>query len=113
MSLHKSQEGACFHAPFFTTHSHGHTVTTQTHSHNIGTRNYDPHEKRARPPLFFRDNRILRDAAGQIVPFDREDMRNTTNLTGAGMYYSPETMTWHPHRGILQVLLAWGVATIQ
>ena len=69
--------------------------------------------ERAVERRILRDNRILRDAAGQIVPFDREDMRNTTNLTGAGMYYSPETMTWQPHRGILQVLLAWGVATIQ
>ena len=70
-------------------------------------------KERADERRTLRDNRILRDAAGQVVPFDREDMRNTTNLTGAGMYYSPETMTWHPHRGILQVLLAWGVATIQ
>ena len=70
-------------------------------------------KERADERRILRDNRILRDAAGQIVPFDREDMRNTTNLTGAGMYCSPETMTLQPHRGILQVLLAWGVATIQ
>ena len=52
-----------------------------------------------------RDECTLRDANGEVVPFDafnnelREEMKHTNSLTGVG--------------GILAVLVAWGVTTIE
>ena len=45
-----------------------------------------------------RDECTLRDANGEVVPFDRHRMKQTNSLTGVG--------------GVLDVLVAWGVTTI-
>ena len=45
-----------------------------------------------------RDACTLRDANGEVVPFDRHRMKQTNSLTGVG--------------GVLDVLVAWGVTTI-
>ena len=45
-----------------------------------------------------RDACTLRDANGEVVPFDRHRMKQTNSLTGVG--------------GVLAVLVAWGVTTI-
>ena len=45
-----------------------------------------------------RDGCTLRDAIGEVVPFDRHRMKQINSLTGVG--------------GVLAVLVAWGVTTI-
>ena len=62
----------------------------------------DSHTRRAKGVAvqrrLLRDVCTLRDANGEVVPFDRHRMKQTNSLTGVG--------------GVLDVLVAWGVTTI-
>ena len=59
----------------------------------------DSHPRRAKGVAvqrrLLRDACTLRDANGEVVPFDRHRMKQTNSLTG-----------------VLDVLVAWGVTTI-
>ena len=91
-------------------------MATLTPHQYAAERNWCFKEKMAKPRAverrILRDEVILQDAAGRVVLFDRDDIKNTTNLTGVGSYYDSSDGKRHAHRGMLQVLLEWGVATI-
>ena len=52
------------------------------------------------------------DSSRTLVEIHDGTTRSACAKHGVGFDWDPETETWEAHRGVLGVLLSWGVATI-